>query len=327
MAGIQNLQYFNKKTINIKWLISNNFQFLNLIVIVLLSLFWFNKDNDAYFLMENQNIIYRIIIFSNIIPVFLKEKILIEFPNGPHIKPKWLNSPIRVYENLNYDKNMISSDNKNRSIIYQWTNLITGEIYIGSAWTGSSRLLNYWSPSYLSRKYPVYQNIKFYGKHNFSLAILEDLGLSGFVTREFLLYREQHYLNILFSKFSDLALNLAKTAGSTKGYIQNYKFESYKSNNLNPMFGRVKFEETLKMQTYDNSGINCPSLGKTKSSSTIAKLTKLVYVYNSLDMSFIEEFSTVNCLKHFKMGINTLTKYIKNGQSYKGHLFSRKKLY
>jgi hypothetical protein len=47
--------------------------------------------------------------------------------------------------------------------------------------------------------------------------------------------------------------------------------------------------------------------------ATIAKLTKLVYVYNNKDMSFIDEFSTINCSKEFKMGKDTLTKYIKNG--------------
>jgi hypothetical protein len=64
-----------------------------------------------------------------------------------------------------------------------------------------------------------------------------------------------------------------------------------------------------------------------KGGDIIAKLTKLVYVYNSLDMSFIGEFSTINCSKEFKMGKDTLTKYIKNGLPYKGKIFSRNKLH
>jgi hypothetical protein len=56
------------------------------------------------------------------------------------------------------------------------------------------------------------------------------------------------------------------------------------------------------MQSQDKSGINNPNYGNIKTSSTIAKFTKLVYVYNSSDMSFIGEFSTVKCSKYFKMG-------------------------
>lgn len=93
------------------------------------------------------------------------------------------------------------------------------------------------------------------------------------------------------------------------------------------MYGREKSPEFLDMQTRDKSGGNNPLYGKKKSASTVAKLTKLVYVYNSEDMSFIGEFSTVNCSKEFKMGKDTLTKYIKNGLPFKGRLFSKKILH
>lgn len=124
-------------------------------------------------------------IFFYVIPVSISIKDrqinIINFPNGPHIKPQWLNTPIRLYDNPNYLKNLIGSDNKKQSIIYQWVNLITGKIYVGSAWNGSIRLLSYWTPSTLRRNFPIYHNINYYGIHNFALAILEDLGTSGSV--------------------------------------------------------------------------------------------------------------------------------------------------
>jgi len=49
------------------------------------------------------------------------------------------------------------------------------------------------------------------------------------------------------------------------------------------------------MQNRDKSGSNNPFFRKIKSPSNIAKLTKLVYVYNSLDIFLIGEFSTVIC--------------------------------
>jgi len=58
----------------------------------------------------------------------------------------------------------------------------------------------------------------------FALAIIEDLGISGSVTKEFILSREQHYLDILFDKYPFQTINLAKIAGSTKGYKHQLKF-------------------------------------------------------------------------------------------------------
>lgn len=95
-------------------------------------------------------------------------------------------------------------------------------MYVGSAWNGSSRLLSYWTPSILRRNYPIYNNMNHYGKYNFALAILEDLGASGNVTKEYILSREQYYIDILFNNYSDLVINLSKQAGSTKGYIPSF---------------------------------------------------------------------------------------------------------
>jgi hypothetical protein len=63
-------------------------------------------------------------------------------PCGPHIYPKYLNKPVRIYK-PNLDRNLIGIKNKNRTVIYQWINLINGKMYVGSAWDGSRRLLSY----------------------------------------------------------------------------------------------------------------------------------------------------------------------------------------
>ena len=270
------------------------------------------------------------ILVNSVLPlsIYLKDrksKIHI-FANAPHKKPLWLNNPVRVYTNPKMNRNLIGSENKKHSIIYQWTNLITGKMYVGSAWNGSSRLLSYWTPSILRRKYPIYNNINYYGVHNFALAILEDLGCSGSVTKEYLLSREQYYLDVLFNKYPNLALNLSKVAGSTKGYKHKPEFSLSRKGDLNPMFGLSKSKEFIEMQLKNRKGNNNLLFDKIKSPSTLAKITKMVYVYNCLDMSLIGEYSTVNCSKEFKMGKDTLTKYIKSGLPYKGKIFNRKKL-
>lgn len=59
------------------------------------------------------------------------------FPFGPFIKPLFLKEPIRLYyPKLN--RNLIGTENKNIVVIYQWTNLINGKIYIGSASIGTT---------------------------------------------------------------------------------------------------------------------------------------------------------------------------------------------
>lgn len=305
LAGIIKLKYFNK--------IRNIFKFTLVLFII-----FYSQSLDFPILVNS-------VLPLSIYLKYIKNPVN-KLPHGPHKKPLWLDNPVRTYNNPNYHRNLIGSENKKHSLIYQWTNLITGKIYVGSAWNGSSRLLSYWTPSILRRKYPIYHNINYYGVHNFSLAILEDLGASGSVTKEYLFSREQYYLDMLFNKFPNLALNLSRVAGSTKGYKHKAEFGLSRKGNLNPMFSLSKSKEFIEMQLKHRKGPNNPLFGKIKSPSTLAKITKIVYVYNCLDMSLIGEYSTVNCSKEFKMGKDTLTKYIKNGLPYKGKIFSRKKL-
>jgi group I intron endonuclease len=304
LAGIINKKYFNK--------IRNTFK----LTLILLTFCYLNS-------LEFNTLVENVLPLS----ISLKYRKIknINFPKGPHKNPQWLNKPVRVYMNPNYNRNLIGFENKKHSIIYQWSNLITGKSYVGSAWNGSTRLLSYWTPSILKRNYPIYNHINYYGIHNFALAILEDLGCSGSVTKEYILSREQYYLDMLFENYPNLALNLSKTAGSTKGYKHKPEFSLSRKGHLNPMYGLEKSKEFLEMQLKDKKGFNNPLFGKIKSPSTLAKITKIVYVYNYLDLSLIGEFSTVNCSRKFKMGKDTLTKYIKSGLPYKGRIFSREK--
>lgn len=165
------------------------------------------------------------------------------------------------------------------------------------------------------------------------LIILEDLGLTGSITKNFLLTREQAYLDLLFKTYPLLTLNNSPTAGSTLGFKHKADFGLKRSGTLNPMSNKSlspsclrQLGEFLFMQKRDKKGINNPLYGTKKSAVTLAKLTKLVFVYNSNDLSYIGAYPTVECSKLFKIGKDTLSKYLKTGLPYKGKIYSRKKI-
>nr|AYE93212.1 GIY-YIG homing endonuclease [Termitomyces sp.] len=180
-------------------------------------------------------------------------------------------------------------------------------------------------PSVLLRNLPLYNSLRKYGHNNFCLAILEDLGNFQQISEKLILVRrrEQYYLDILFKKYLDRKLNLSPTAGTTLGFKHNSMFKLNRKGNLNPMFGRTFSPEFIAMQTRDRKGINNPMFGVEKSPATLAKLQKLVYVYEAETLNFIGVFSTVKCVKHFKMGKDTLTKYLNSKLPFKGKIFSR----
>ena len=165
-----------------------------------------------------------------------------------------------------------------------------------------------------------------YGQYNFCLAILEDLGSLQQTSKIFMLEREQFYLDLLFNKYNHKKLNLSPTAGSTLGFKHSSKCRLNRTGPLNPMFGKVYSSEFINMQTRNKKGVNNPMFGTVKCSNTLAKLINLVYVYDSGTRTLIGKYPTVQCSKEFKMGKDTLNKYLKNNQPFKGKIFSRVQL-
>ena len=153
-----------------------------------------------------------------------------------------------------------------------------------------------------------------------------------------MLNREQFYLDLLFKSAggdTDLILNKSSTAGSTLGYKHSLEFKLKRSGILNPMhpdkvssiIGRKYSDLFLHMQNRNKTGINNPLFGVKKSLETISKLQKLIYVYDTKNMSLIGTYPTVKCSKTFKIGKDTLSKYLKSGLPLKGKFFSKIKLH
>jgi hypothetical protein len=118
--------------------------------------------------------------------------------------------PIKIYSNINSEKESIFKDNKEKSGIYLWRNKINGKIYIGSSINLSKRLKNYFNISYLTslKDYMIiYKVLLVYDFDNFTLEILE------YCDPSILIEREQYYLDLLKPEY-----NVLKIAGSSFGY-------------------------------------------------------------------------------------------------------------
>jgi len=120
--------------------------------------------------------------------------------------------PVVSYSNADKDKSIIYQENKNKSGIYRWNNLVTGDSYVGSAINLTNRLSKYFSLIFLKRnilrsKSIINNSLLKYGHNNFSIDIME------YCEPKVLIKREQYYLDILNPKY-----NILKKAGSSLGY-------------------------------------------------------------------------------------------------------------
>lgn len=242
------------------------------------------------------------------------------------VKEKFIVDPIRYYEHAETSRNLIRQENRNRAVVYQWTCRITDKIYIGSSIKGHTRLISYWYPSVLSRKFPIHNSLIFYGHSSHSLAILIDLGKSSDVNLKNLLDKEEYFIDLYFNKYKDSILNIAIIAGSTLGIKHGLEFSLRRSGIFGPISGKEKSPEFIYQQYRDKSGNNNPQYGVQKSLETIKKLSKIVSVYDSNTNNHIGTFKTVECSIKFRIGKSTLSKYINTGKPFKGKLFQSHKL-
>jgi len=286
--------------------------------------------------------------------------------------PIYLYSPKKMYENAEESKLAITSDFKQKTIIYMWFNKVTGKVYIGSAVDGSKRLSRYFQLSVLKKsKSKIYRNILKYGNSSFVVSILDVLGESGSVPKTDYLAIEQFYVDWAFESYgSELVLNILHKTDSSLGFKHSEeskkviakfrlgkkhtdatkqklsdmftgelgpffgkshtketlsKMRASKLGEKNPMFGKTKSPEFILQQNKRLFGPDNPMFGKKLSESTLAKLSKFIYVYDINDNNkLLGIFSTVKCCREFKMCYNTLKKVLNDYNGiYKGRLFSR----
>lgn len=147
--------------------------------------------------------------------------------------------------------------------IYKIENIITNEIYIGSALDFQKRK---WSHQHELRKNkhhsPILQNSwNKYGEENFKFLIIEDVQ-----NKEDLIKREQHYIDILNPKY-----NCCKIAGSPLGV--KHTLQS-RINMSNAHLGKKLSKESIEKRSLKQSGINHPFYNKKRSVDVCQKMSE-----------------------------------------------------
>jgi group I intron endonuclease len=145
--------------------------------------------------------------------------------------------PVAIYPNADIQKSIIYEENKRKCGIYRWTNLVTGQSYIGSGTNLTRRFANYYSLAYLKRevnrgKSIIYNALLKHGYSNFKLEILE------YCDPKDVIAREQYYIGLLKPQY-----NILQTAGSRFG--QNHTEEARQAISK-ALKGRIFFKETIE---------------------------------------------------------------------------------
>jgi GIY-YIG catalytic domain/NUMOD1 domain len=113
--------------------------------------------------------------------------------------------PYLYYSNVDHSKLDILKDNKGKSSIYMWTNLMNNKSYIGSSVDLNRRFLEYFNINRLLRcsSMAINKALLKYGYSQFSLSILEYCEVYE------LMIKEKYSLNLLSPKY-----NILKEPGS-----------------------------------------------------------------------------------------------------------------
>lgn len=145
-------------------------------------------------------------------------------------------NPVASYSNADTLKLQIVRENRRKSGIYCWTNLINGKIYVGSSSNLGERFYRYYKIDFLMgvlkrSRSKIYSSILKNGYSNFKLDILE------YCNKEDLLKREQYYIDQLKPGY-----NILNSAGSSLGLKHTEETRKKMSKSA---LGRTFTKETL----------------------------------------------------------------------------------
>jgi group I intron endonuclease len=149
--------------------------------------------------------------------------------------------PIVKYDNADIDRVKILKENKKKSGIYLWTNLINGNSYVGSSVNIYNRLLQYYSTKHLlsHANMVICRALLKQGYSNFSLSILE------YCEPDKCLEREGYYLKLLNTEYNCSTNPTASFSGLKHSDESRKKMSEAQAGEKHRLFGKKHSEETL----------------------------------------------------------------------------------
>ena len=199
--------------------------------------------------------------------------------------------PIISYLNADLEKATIIKQNKSKSGIYRWVNVINNKSYVGSSINLGRRFKEYYNYSHISkvkRNIPIHNALLKYSYYSFKLEILE------YCEPSVLIKKEQYYLDSLKPEY-----NVLKIAGSMLGFKHSeYTKKLFHITRL----GRL-FSETTKLKLSVNNHKSIP-----------------VIITNIKTGNTIKFPSKSKAAKFLGVSETTVRNYLKLNKSYKGYV-------
>ena len=205
--------------------------------------------------------------------------------------------PVVIYSNFNLNKAQILKENKGKSGVYMFKNLISGKVYIGSSADISKRFAQYLKINSLKNNTSMYicKALLKHGHENFSFAILEYCEVN-------LMEREEYYLNLLWD--ADIPrYNISKNpTAPMSGRI--HSLETLKKMSVwirspetrkriaGALYGRNQSEETKKKISGAMSGENNPMFGRPRPTGT-GRASQAIEVFD-LDTNETTQYESIS---------------------------------
>jgi group I intron endonuclease len=243
--------------------------------------------------------------------------------NNNNILSKIEKIPVVTY-NAEKHKDFILKENKNKSGIYRWVNIINNKSYIGSAKCLNNRLGIYYSSTTIKKRLEkgssaIHSALLKYSYNNFKLEILE------YCEQNILISREQYYIDLLMPEY-----NICKIAGSTLGKVHSEATKEKIRNSIagknHPFYDKHHTYETRKkigkaLKLSNRICIMPRMRVETKLKLSLVTIGVDVKVFD-LQNNLVKEFSSINKAgKYFDVGKSTINKAIKTGRPYQNLIF------
>jgi group I intron endonuclease len=230
--------------------------------------------------------------------------------------------PVVTYTNAEKYKYLILKENKNKSGIYRWNNIVTGKSYIGSSVNLAGRLRIYYSEKAMlsilsTRKSIIYSAILKHGYISFSLDILE------YCDKNLLIEREQYYLDNLKPDY-----NILKIANSRLGSKQSEATKikiSISKGKHSHFSGKMHTCESRKLISIGLKSIirtNTPKVPKLETKLKISLRSKGVPVkIFDLKGNLISKFPSIrSTAEYLDISPKGLMRYLDENKTYNGFI-------